>query len=121
MYKLYKGYKDTHLEQNVVTVQSGSGTVRELKHFPFHSPTGFEWGYQGSGPADLALAILVEHFNEHPPTTGYSDPSASRWQRGSQAWALHQKFKTDVVGRWQHDEWAYTSSNIAQWIGDQAK
>ena len=23
-----------------------------------HSPTGFEWGYAGSGPVQLALAIL---------------------------------------------------------------
>ncbi len=23
-----------------------------------HSPSGFEWGYGGSGPAQLALAIL---------------------------------------------------------------
>ena len=23
-----------------------------------HSPDGFEWGYEGSGPADLALNIL---------------------------------------------------------------
>lgn len=25
-----------------------------------HSPTGFLWGYNGSGPAQLALAILLE-------------------------------------------------------------
>lgn len=25
-----------------------------------HSPTGFAWGYGGSGPAQLALAILLE-------------------------------------------------------------
>jgi hypothetical protein len=25
-----------------------------------HSPCGFEWGYAGSGPAQLALAICVE-------------------------------------------------------------
>ena len=25
----------------------------------WHSPTGFEWGYGGSGPADLALNILL--------------------------------------------------------------
>ena len=24
-----------------------------------HSPTGFAWGYGGSGPAQLALAILL--------------------------------------------------------------
>jgi len=25
-----------------------------------HSPTGFNWGYGGSGPAQLALAIMLE-------------------------------------------------------------
>jgi hypothetical protein len=25
-----------------------------------HSPDGFNWGYSGSGPAQLALAILLE-------------------------------------------------------------
>ena len=28
-----------------------------------HSPTGFECGYSGSGPAQLALALLAEHLN----------------------------------------------------------
>ncbi len=27
-----------------------------------HSPTGFEWGYGGSGPSQLALAILLDYF-----------------------------------------------------------
>lgn len=27
-----------------------------------HSPTGFAWGYGGSGPAQLALAMLSEYF-----------------------------------------------------------
>lgn len=26
-----------------------------------HSPSGFEWGYSGSGPAQLALAILLDY------------------------------------------------------------
>ena len=30
-----------------------------------HSPTGFEWGYGGSGPHQLALAILIEALTEH--------------------------------------------------------
>lgn len=25
-----------------------------------HSPSGFEWGYSGSGPAQLALALCIE-------------------------------------------------------------
>ena len=28
-----------------------------------HSPDGFNWGYAGSGPAQLALAILLEVTN----------------------------------------------------------
>lgn len=35
-----------------------------------HSPDGFSWGYQGSGPAQLALAVMVNEFGpkltEHP-------------------------------------------------------
>ena len=28
------------------------------------SPTGFSWGYLGSGPSQLALAVCVEHYQE---------------------------------------------------------
>lgn len=28
-----------------------------------HSPTGFAWGYNGSGPAQLALALLADHLD----------------------------------------------------------
>lgn len=33
---------------------------RNLVHIYRHSPDGFEWGFGGSGPADLALSILVD-------------------------------------------------------------
>ena len=29
-----------------------------------HSPSGFEWGYGGSGPAQLALALLLDHTDD---------------------------------------------------------
>ncbi|WP_263018110.1 DUF6166 domain-containing protein [Natronobiforma cellulositropha] len=29
-----------------------------------HSPGGFEWGYNGSGPAQLALAILLDYTDD---------------------------------------------------------
>jgi hypothetical protein len=29
-----------------------------------HSPTGFEWGYCGSGPAQLALAICADYLQD---------------------------------------------------------
>jgi hypothetical protein len=32
-----------------------------------HSPTGFNWGYNGSGPAQLALAILLKNYSGGSP------------------------------------------------------
>lgn len=29
-----------------------------------HSPTGFQWGYGGSGPAQLALALLADYLKD---------------------------------------------------------
>ena len=39
-----------------------------LPHVVFHSPTGFECGYGGSGPADLALSIMADHWGVDPKT-----------------------------------------------------
>ena len=59
-----------------------------------HSPTGFEWGYGGSGPAQLALAILL---NEYPKET------ALGW---------YQAFKWAVIAELGRD-WTLTSEDIA--------
>lgn len=45
-----------------------------------HSPDGFAWGYGGSGPAQLALAVLLE--------AGVPD---------QQALQLYQRFKCDQI------------------------
>ena len=38
----------------------GTAVVEGIRQaWVWHSPTGFEWGYGGSGPADLALNILL--------------------------------------------------------------
>ena len=46
-----------------------------------HSPTGFEFGYLGSGPAQLALAILADCCDDET------------------ALAFHQGFKGAVIAR----------------------
>ncbi len=38
-----------------------------------HSPTGFSWGYPGSGPAQLALAILLRYLPESEAVAFYQD------------------------------------------------
>ena len=39
-------------------------TQDPLPHDVRHSPTGFEWGYAGSGPAELARCILLYWFGD---------------------------------------------------------
>lgn len=36
-----------------------------------HSPTGFEWGYGGSGPSQLALALFASRTNDVVATRHY--------------------------------------------------
>ncbi len=60
-----------------------------------HSPTGLEWGYAGSGPAQLALALLLDHLGNR-----------------RRAVELHQRFKFAVVARLPRDGWELTSTEI---------
>jgi hypothetical protein len=70
-----------------------------------HSPTGLEWGYCGSGPAQLALAILADHLGNDEPALN-----------------LYQRFKWQVISELPHKRWMLTSADIdqaAQRIRDQ--
>ena len=60
-----------------------------------HSPTGFEWGYCGSGPAQLALAILADHCGND-----------------EQALNFYQRFKWAVVAGLPHRGWILTGEDI---------
>lgn len=53
-----------------------------------HSPDGFQWGYGGSGPAQLALAMVAD-------ATG-DDELAFR---------TYQRFKAEILATLQEDSW----------------
>jgi len=38
-----------------------------LKHLVKHSPDGFEFGYEGSGPSDLARSIVGDYLDDPNP------------------------------------------------------
>ena len=67
---------------------------RALQIVTYHSPDGIEWGYPGSGPADLALSILADYFEETPEQV--LGALKSLWASRSKAAALHQRFKADL-------------------------
>lgn len=63
-----------------------------------HSPDGFAWSYAGSGPAQLALAILLH--------AGLPKGDAVRW---------HQSFKTAFVQHWPRASFDVTV-DVEAWI-----
>src|SRR3954470_12469872 len=58
------------------------------------SPTGFEWTYEGAGPAQLALALLADHLGDD-----------------RKALALHERFMREVVA-FLDNSWVLTSAEI---------
>lgn len=66
-----------------------------------HSPTGFEFGYGGSGPAQLALAILLDFTNDK-----------------NIALALHQDFKWKFIAPMAHPGGQITEEEIKAFLRD---
>ena len=69
-----------------------------------HSPSGFEWGYLGSGPAQLALAILCDYLGEPQLAVRF-----------------YHEFTEDIVVRWKGDEWTFTEQEIEEWFNKAAR
>jgi hypothetical protein len=89
--KCYEGRREGHAL--VVTV-NGQPLNPRLDLWN-HSPTGFEWGYGGSGPAQLALALLADRLADDELAVTY-----------------HQPFKWAVVAKLPKDGWLLTSQQI---------
>ena len=63
-----------------------------------HSPTGFEWGYAGSGPAQLALAILADSLGDE------------------MAAEAHQRFTRDVIAHLPRKGWHLAEMEVRRWF-----
>lgn len=68
-----------------------------------HSPNGFAWGYQGSGSAQLALALLLD---AGLPVQVAAD--------------LYQRLKQDLVSQWTVSHpWEIEGHDLQYWIESQ--
>jgi hypothetical protein len=64
-----------------------------------HSPTGLEWGYGGSGPAQLALALAADMLGDD-----------------DRALSVYQRLKWKIVGGLPHDSWTLTEDRLRHTI-----
>lgn len=94
--KEYEGFRDKNGTHVVVWVHGMPRHNLPLRLDLWdHSPTGFEWGYPGSGPAQLALALLADALGD--------DARAVR---------LHQAFKCACVVNFPHARWAMSEEDV---------
>jgi hypothetical protein len=96
--KIYEGARS--LDGAVVTVD---GKKLPPRHdLRLLSKAGFEWTYEGAGPAQLALALLADHLGD--------DAAALR---------QYERFMREVVAHLDN-AWRLTSADIDAALGSHA-
>jgi len=105
--KTYSGYRilDTggHPKQAVVTVHEEGKPPRplDLRHDLRRHSEEFNWGYNGSGPSQLALALAADMLGDD-----------------EHAQDIYQQLKFKLVGRMPHDGWSLSEAQLRQAIRD---
>jgi hypothetical protein len=100
MSKVYEGRRDGR--RCTVTVREGE-SVRPLDpryDVRNHSPDGSNWVYAGSGPAQLALGILLDAIPED------QDAAAG----------LYQHFKLHWIATLHEDAWTISRDQVLGWL-----
>lgn len=93
MVKIYTGIRGDRGCKVTVTGQNRMGEWSTKPLDPRndlinHSPDGFEWGYSGSGPSQLALAICCEHLGDD-----------------NRAMEVYQQFREIMISHIHDDTW----------------
>jgi Family of unknown function (DUF6166) len=93
-----KVYRGTRTKQDVSVTAEDGDACRQLnpRHDLYnHSPSGLEWGYSGSGPAQLALALAADVIADD-----------------AKALVVYQELKFQLVSRLEFDGWTLTEEEI---------
>lgn len=93
--KLYHGRRTEH-GCTVDVEEDGECSLLHPRHdLRNHSPTGLEWGYSGSGPAQLALALAADVLGDD-----------------DRAQDIYQRLKSKLVAGLPHEEWVLTEHRV---------
>ncbi len=121
--KTYRGYTDS---DETIGGPNGPILVYEegrppypVRHMIVHSPSGMAWGFNGSGPADLALSILADYLDEADAIPAHEryDHAVAREIQHTRAWVLHQDFKRHFIAPLDEGAgWTITGTTIGDWL-----
>jgi hypothetical protein len=140
----YRGARHRTRALAVTAYNPATGWSEPLRHVVRHSPTGFEWGYGGSGPADLARCLLLDVLGPAarcPECNGTErcvwlgplgeelapyDPVAHAevdpeligrcFCDDGLRGLPYQEFKFEVVAKLDYSRWVLTRTEILRWL-----
>ena len=95
--KVYRGERTSR----GCTVTVNGAPVDPRLDLRTYSEQGFEWGYDGAGPRQLALAIVADHFTD-----------------SQTALMHHEKFLLNFVAGMRDDQWTLSSGDVDSALND---
>ncbi len=102
IYKAERTENSTDMGEPRVTVNGIPFSPRPSQKIWSHSPDGFEWGYGGSGPGQLALAILYDVTKDRHLSVRH-----------------HQRFKWDFIACADKSGFELTEYDVKEWLTKQ--
>ncbi len=104
IYKAERSGNSENIGEPRVTVNGIQLDPRASQKIWNHSPTGFEWSYGGSGPAQLALAILFDVTKDRHLSVRH-----------------HQRFKWDFIAKADMSGFDLTEYDVREWLQQQER
>ena len=95
---MIKGVSDVETGEHIVYIDNKILSPTKSQQVYNHSPDGFCWGYGGSGPSQLALALLLEFTNKE------------------EAIKFYQEFKWEIVAKLPKESFELPKEKILSWL-----
>jgi hypothetical protein len=110
--KSYYGNASTEERESSVMVRTDR--LKKLTHHLRHSP-GFDWGYAGAPPKELARCILMDAFGiVECPDAPQNCQCENDWVEST-----YRAFKDEVVSRLEKNkDWKLEQKDIVDWVFD---
>ena len=107
------------LDESVVLIRDERGISTNVPRIVTrHSPTGYEWGYGGSGPADLALNIC-EYYVRVLRNEGVEIGKAHKLHSGfahDMTLKVYQQFKAEFIAGAPIEGGSLNANYIMSWL-----
>jgi hypothetical protein len=102
-----------------VVIEFPPGNYQPLPHLTRHSPAGFNCGYNGNGPRDLALSLLAHALDD--PTVDRTALTRSHARCTETTPPLYQRFAEQVLTCLPRDRaWSLRREDILRWVSSEA-